>query len=299
MQDVHDDTSCMMFVSEERRQKIKRFLRQSSKKHSLVSELLVRYILMKKQKINNQEICFETNAYGKPYVKGIDSFYFNISHSGDYVAVLCGGTEVGCDIEQKYPDDALNLAERFFTKEEYHILQRLPEHKQTTAFGLLWTLKESYIKYKGKGLSIPLDSFSFSDALSNLQWEESKDHIFLNPNGEKDIKLKTFALHQSKLESNKKADNAGTKTTDFQESPVRGMGGASCAKLESNKKADNAGTKTTDFQESPVRGMGGASCAKHGLLLNADYYLSICAKEDLADVALRELSCDEIGVIRL
>jgi len=75
--------------------------------------------------------------------------------------------------------------------------------------------------------------------------------------------LLSFYNLESEVGSYKKGDDAGTKIQNFHESPVRGMGGASCAKVESYKKGDDAGTKMQDFHESPVRGMGGASCAKH------------------------------------
>ena len=37
----------------------------------------------------------------------------------------------------------------------------MPQSERTKMFYTYWTLKESYVKYLGKGLSVPLDSFSF------------------------------------------------------------------------------------------------------------------------------------------
>ena len=55
----------------------------------------------------------------------------------------------------------MKLANRFFSHQESKALQKIPEDKQKEHFFEYWTLKEAYIKACGKGLSIPLDQFSF------------------------------------------------------------------------------------------------------------------------------------------
>ena len=68
---------------------------------------------------------------------------------------------VGVDIELVKDIDT-DLARRFFSFTEYQWLIGKPLSLQRDSFYSLWTLKESYIKCLGKGLSIPLNSFSFS-----------------------------------------------------------------------------------------------------------------------------------------
>lgn len=102
---------------------------------------------------------FIKNDFGKYFVQG-NHFYFNISHSGNYVLVSIADHQVGCDIEIiKKPN--LNIAKRFFTEEEnMHILSINDEKIQENLFFRYWTMKESYVKCLGQGLSIPLNSFS-------------------------------------------------------------------------------------------------------------------------------------------
>ncbi len=45
---------------------------------------------------------------------------------------------------------------------EYETLLNQPDEMRLKYFYMIWTLKESYIKAEGKGLSIPLNSFSIS-----------------------------------------------------------------------------------------------------------------------------------------
>lgn len=150
----------LSYVSEEKREKIEKFHFPADATRSLLGDVLSRYLINYNLKVSNDGITFVCNQYGKPYLKGFSSFHFNISHSGDWV--LCGASDkqIGIDIEQVKPINT-NIAKRFFSRSEYMDLISRPIHEQDDYFYRLWTLKESYIKYRGKGLSIPLDSFSF------------------------------------------------------------------------------------------------------------------------------------------
>ncbi|UOF91131.1 4'-phosphopantetheinyl transferase superfamily protein [Fodinisporobacter ferrooxydans] len=66
---------------------------------------------------------------------------------------------IGIDVERIRPID-LNIARRFFSPVEQRDLSMQPDDAKLEYFFDLWTLKESYVKAKGNGLSIPLHSFS-------------------------------------------------------------------------------------------------------------------------------------------
>lgn len=107
------------------------------------------------------DVRFTTGAYGKPYLES-GELHFNLSHSDELalVAVTAEG-EIGVDIEKIHPlEDAVALAERFFSARELHELRKLERRPESSrAFFECWTRKEAYIKATGMGLSYALDGF--------------------------------------------------------------------------------------------------------------------------------------------
>lgn len=114
--------------------------------------------------VPSSDICIEKTDFGKPFFKDFPNIKFNISHSKNIVICVFSDLEIGCDIEEIRPCD-LKLAKRFFSENEYLYLDSLPKEEQDDCFFRYWTLKESYIKAVGKGLSLPLNSFEIN--LSN------------------------------------------------------------------------------------------------------------------------------------
>ena len=90
------------------------------------------------------------NEYGKPYFKDSE-LEFNVSHSGEYVAVaLSNEGAVGVDIETAdvSAEKAVKLAKRFFTEAE-----RKAVEKCSSSFCELWSAKEAKAKYLGVSLA--------------------------------------------------------------------------------------------------------------------------------------------------
>lgn len=79
-----------------------------------------------------------------------------MSHAGDYVVGVLSDCEVGCDIE-KNSKAPLEVAEHYFYSTELEYIRSADDKNR--AFFTLWTLKESYMKMTGKGMSLALDSF--------------------------------------------------------------------------------------------------------------------------------------------
>lgn len=156
---INISDSILSFLSKETLEKINSYKNKEDVLRTVTGELLIRTIIQKKLKIKNKDIVFKKNEYGKPYLKNSKNFYFNISHSGEWVVCAISEKEVGIDIELIKP---LNLEDVkiFFSKKEYDVFIKKKEDEKLSYFYDIWTLKESFLKAIGKGLYIPPSSFS-------------------------------------------------------------------------------------------------------------------------------------------
>lgn len=126
---------------------------------SIIGEILIRVIVIKKFNLRNDDIEFYYNCNGKPYLKNFKNFKYNISHSYEIITCVVGEHDIGVDVEYIRNTNLL-VAKRFFTKEEYKYIQYFEFSKRIDIFFRIWTLKESFLKAIGTGLKLPLDSFN-------------------------------------------------------------------------------------------------------------------------------------------
>lgn len=114
------------------------------------------------------EWTFAATPYGRPFITNphphAQGLYFNLSHTKGLVVLgVCRERQLGVDVENIRTRKASpGIAERFFASSECADLARLPKSLRHERFFEYWTFKESYIKARGQGLSIPLDRFHFS-----------------------------------------------------------------------------------------------------------------------------------------
>ena len=145
-------------VSKNMQERIKKIVHVKDVYRTFIGELLVRFIIFKQYGYIGNELKFDKNIYGKPFLCGFPFFHYNIAHSGEWVVCATYNKEIGVDVEEILPFD-VQLAKGMFTEEEYLSLFNMKK-EGNVGFYDLWTLKESYVKAKGMGLSIPLDSFN-------------------------------------------------------------------------------------------------------------------------------------------
>lgn len=151
----------IQYVSAEKQDRIQRFRKPIDATRSLYGDLMIRFILCKYHGFSNNEISYDYQEFGKPYLPLNPDFHFNISHSGDWVIGVVSKDLVGIDIE-KITDVKTDFSSLAFTDEENQKLMRLHESERNAHFFELWTLKESYVKATGKGLSEGLNTLKIS-----------------------------------------------------------------------------------------------------------------------------------------
>jgi 4'-phosphopantetheinyl transferase len=163
-------------VSTTKRARIERFWKAEDAYRSLLADILIRTIVCEKFKFSNRDIHFEFNQYEKPYIPHLPHFAFNASHSGEWVVCATHSMDVGIDIERIRPID-MKIAHRFFSAKECSDLDSKQEKDRLSYFYDLWSLKESYIKAVGKGLSLPLHSFTIrkKDGSQDITFESMLD----------------------------------------------------------------------------------------------------------------------------
>lgn len=171
----------LQIISKCKREQIEKYRFETDAKRSAYGEILIRYLICKRTNIMNEDIEFSTNKYGKPYFNNQNEMFFNISHSGRYV--VCGWSEheIGIDVEKKNTAH-IEIAKKYFAEDEYKTIISKGEQEQSHLFYEYWTLKESYIKYKGLGLRIPLKQceFVFDGMKYVLMSEDSKKLNFFH-----------------------------------------------------------------------------------------------------------------------
>jgi 4'-phosphopantetheinyl transferase len=166
-------------ISDAEKKKVDRYVFEKDQHTCLVTRALLRFVLSAYTSEDPEYFEFVENDFGKPGLKPgcIDMpINFNLSHSSGVTAcALVLDTEIGLDVENYSRKIDLGIADRFFSKPESEHLGNCSEIERQSIYFDLWTLKESYIKAKGMGLSIGLDKFGFKMDHSNIgiQFHES------------------------------------------------------------------------------------------------------------------------------
>lgn len=122
---------------------------------------LLRALLAERASVDPAELEIAVGPHGKPRLASHHHVTFNVSHSGDLALfAFTSGCEVGVDVEHLRAVDPIRLSETCFSEREQTELLHLAPHRRLGAFFDGWVRKEAVVKADGRGLAMPLDSFS-------------------------------------------------------------------------------------------------------------------------------------------
>lgn len=144
-----------------------RFIFDRDRYHFIAARGILRDLLGRYIQRAPETIGFAYGPHGKPAIADTDAnlaVRFNLSHSHGIAMIAIGlGRELGIDVELLRPEFAgEDIAKRYFSEKEAKELGGLSAELRTEGFFRCWTRKEAYIKARGDGLHVPLDSFSVS-----------------------------------------------------------------------------------------------------------------------------------------
>ncbi len=112
---------------------------------------------------------FQVGEFGKPMLS-TNQLHFNLSHTKQWCLIaIAADAPVGVDVETVDPDfDGRRLAAHYFNPDELAQIDTAHDEIQACeTFFSLWTCKEALLKADGRGLHLPLTSFSVTAPLQS------------------------------------------------------------------------------------------------------------------------------------
>lgn len=158
---IGDERDAFRFLSEYSKNKINRRKTENGRKEALTAELL-RARLLGAVGAENESV--SNGEHGKPCLPDRPDLKYNMSHSGGLAAGIlitdAQDYEIGVDIERVRSEGRETriprIMRRAFTEKEKAAVSAADD--PMLEFYLIWSRKESYIKYTGEGLSRSLTS---------------------------------------------------------------------------------------------------------------------------------------------
>jgi 4'-phosphopantetheinyl transferase len=163
----------LALLDAQERARCQRFRFEKDRWLYLVAHVLLRTTLAEAAALDPRVFRFRSGDHGRPEIDepaAARHLRFNLTHAQGLAAcVVARDLDVGIDAESLDREIEPGLPARYFSPAENAALNRHEGQAWQRAFFQIWTLKEAYLKARGLGLSIALDSFSFQvdgDAIS-------------------------------------------------------------------------------------------------------------------------------------
>ena len=163
-------------LSAYRREKLEKQTNERARLRSLISELLLRHAMRDGGFAVDGPLNIVVSEQGKPFLRDGGCF-FSLSHSADAALCALGDRNVGADIQIVSKANEA-LIGRFFAEKERAFVRGAGDPDR--AFSEVWAKKESFCKMDGRGLALPLGSFSvFDPHIAPILWHTTAGEYHL------------------------------------------------------------------------------------------------------------------------
>lgn len=155
--------ACAALLSEDELARLATFRLERLRREYLTTRALVRTALASCSNTPASAWRFRVSQFGKPEPVQDSLLKMNATNCPDLVAcAVSEDSTVGIDVEPEHRGShILEVAESVFTPAERRELENLDQPVRLERAVFLWTLKESYLKARGLGMTVPLQRFSF------------------------------------------------------------------------------------------------------------------------------------------
>lgn len=172
--------NCYGMLDRTRQECVQSYKNEVDKKRSLLAGYLIQvgvmeYNSMKESGLHNNaaplSLAYSYGENGKPYLADYPGLFFNLSHSGNFVATAFSSEEIGLDI-QEHEGEKDGIAKRFFSAEDNSLLDRCKMGEtgisKDDMFYRMWSVKEASMKLTGLGMADGMDKAY----LEFMKWNE-------------------------------------------------------------------------------------------------------------------------------
>jgi 4'-phosphopantetheinyl transferase len=147
-----EDASALL--SDDERMRAAKFHFSRDRDRWMRSRALLRLCLADRLDVSATSLAFEPGPNGKPSLPAWPDCHFNLSHSGNFTAIVTGPEPAGIDIESPGRQiDPVALAAHVFPPGEVAALAA--NSSPHRLFYQLWTVREAVMKCTGLGMSLP------------------------------------------------------------------------------------------------------------------------------------------------
>lgn len=136
-----------------------RFKFAEARKRYIISHGILRQLLAERVNESAANLRIDKAEFGKPFLPDHPEISFNMSHSGDILAIAISSLcRLGIDVEYyKTRNTWEGLVKKCFAPEEADYWHSLDNAERSHVFYQFWVKKEAFVKAVGKGITLGLN----------------------------------------------------------------------------------------------------------------------------------------------